>query len=59
MLARATDRVFDPVARKGIFGADVQVAALATGRNRGYGHRLDDGERVALHEDAVLEGPRF
>ena len=32
---------------------------LATGRKRGDRHRLDECERIALHEDAVLERSRL
>ena len=59
MFARKTHRVFDAVTSQWIFGADVQVTALAARRNRSDRHCLDDGERVALHEHTVLEGSRL
>src|ERR1700737_2324885 len=43
VLAGETQGVFDSVARQRIFGADVQVTAVAARRDRGDGHRLDDG----------------
>ena len=42
-------------ARQRILAAHVEVAVLAAGGVGGDGHRLDDGERVALHQHAVLE----
>jgi len=41
---------------KGVLAADVDEAALAAGGEGGDGHRLEDRERVLLHQDAVLEG---
>ena len=41
--------------RDRVLGAHVDVRVLAAGRVRGDRHRLDERERVALHEDAVLE----
>ena len=54
-LARLLDRVLDPVLGERILAAHVEVAVLAAGRVRGDRHRLDHGERVALHDHAVLE----
>ena len=45
--------------RERVLAAHVEVAVLAAGRVRGDRHRLDDGERVALHEHAVLERARL
>ena len=38
-----------------VLAADVEVALARAGRERGDRHRLDDRERVALEQDAVLE----
>jgi hypothetical protein len=43
--------------REWVLAAHVQVALLAAGRVGGDRHRLHHGERVALHQHAVLEGP--
>ena len=56
MRARLVDSMLDPMSGQRILGADVQVAALAAGGQGGDGHRLDDGERIALHQDPVFEG---
>ena len=41
--------------RERILAADVDEAVLAAGRERGDRHRLDERERIALHQHAVLE----
>ena len=41
--------------RQRILAADVDVALLAAGRERGDRHRLDHGERVLFHQHAILE----
>ena len=41
---------------KRVLGAHVDEASFAAGCERGDRHRLDERERVALHQDAVLEG---
>ncbi len=43
----------------GVLAADVEVAALATGREASDGHAFQDRERVALHDHAVLERARL
>jgi hypothetical protein len=43
----------------GVLTPDVEVSPLAAGRERGDGHALEDRERVALHQHAVLEGARL
>src|SRR5205085_6986923 len=53
--ARVRERVLQALVRERILGAHVDVAALAAGRVRGDRHRLEECERVALHEHAVLE----
>ena len=57
-LARLLDRVLEPVLRERVLAAQVEVAVLAAGRVRGDRHRLDQRERVALHDHAVLERAR-
>ena len=54
--ARAAS-IASAIARLGqrVLAADVEEAAARAGRERRDRHRLDDRERVALHEDAVLE----
>ena len=42
--------------RQGVLAADIDEAALAAGGEGGDGHRLEDRERVLLHQDAILEG---
>ena len=54
--APATQRPIQARRRQRVLAANVQVATLAAGGVSGDGHRLDHGERVLLHEDAVLEG---
>ena len=51
----AADRARQPLRGQRILAANVDVALLAAGGVAGDGHRLDDGERILLHEDAVLE----
>ena len=53
--AGGIDRVSDTGLGLGVFAADIQVADARAGREGRDGHRLDDGERVALQQDAVLE----
>ena len=52
----AVDRVLQPLVRKRVLRADVDEGSLAAGRVRGDRHRLDQPERILLHEDAILEG---
>ena len=52
---RAVDRVLQPLVRERVLRADVDERALAAGRVRGDRDRLDQPERILLHEDAVLE----
>ncbi len=47
----------DPRLGLRVLAAEVEVAARRARGERGDGHRLDRGERVALEEDAVLECP--
>ena len=42
-----------------VLAADVEVAVLAAGREAGDRHRLDQRERVVLHQHAVLERARL
>src|SRR6202521_2548665 len=51
------NRVFNPMARERVFAPDVQITLLATRRESGDRHRLDNGERITLQELPVLEGP--
>ena len=59
VLARLRERVLEPRVRERVLRAHVDEAVLAAGRVRGDRHRLDERERVALHQDAVLERPRL
>ena len=52
---RLGDRGLERVLRLGVLAADVDVAALAAGCVGGDRHRLDQRERVALHDHPVLE----
>ncbi len=45
--------------RERVFAADVQKALLRAGREARDRHRLDQRERIVLHEHAVLERPRL
>ena len=53
------DGVLEPECGERVFTADVDVAVLAARGERADRHRLDDRERVLLHQHAVLEGARF
>ena len=57
--SRLRERVLEPRVRERILRAHVDEAVPAAGRVRGDRHRLDERERVALHEDAVLERSRL
>ena len=57
--ARLRERVLEPRVRERVLGAHVDEAVLAAGRVRGDRHRLDERERVALHQHAILERPRL
>ena len=59
VLASLADRTLDAPQRQRVLPADVQVAVLTAGGQRGDRHPFDHGERIALHDDAVLEGARF
>ena len=52
---RLGERLAEHVVRVGILAAEVDVAVLDVGRVGGDRHRLDQGERIALDDDAVLE----
>ena len=49
------DRVLEPRGRERILAADVEEALLGAGREPGDRQRLDDRERILLHQHAVLE----
>ena len=53
------ERVLERVLRLGVLAADVEVAPFAPGRVGGDRHRLDQRERVELHDHAVLERSRL
>src|SRR6185436_20777143 len=57
-LVAAPDRVLEQLGGERIFAPDVEEAALAAGGEARDGHRLDERERIALHQHAVLEGAR-
>ena len=54
---RRVDRVLHAHVRERVLGADVDVALLRARREAGDRERLDERERVALHQHAVLERP--
>src|SRR5438552_3241978 len=53
---RRVDRALQPLDREGVLSTHVDESLLASRRVGADRHRLDDRERVALHEHAVLEG---
>ena len=53
---RLIDGVLHALERQRVLTSDVEVAVLAPGRKRRDGHRFDQRERIALHQDAILEG---
>ena len=53
--ARRVDRRLQRAHRSRVLAAQVQPAVRAAGGERGDRHRLDDGERITLHQHAVLE----
>ncbi len=55
MRVRQLDRVFEPRGREWVLAADVDEALLGTRRVAGDRERLQDGERIVLHQDPVLE----
>ena len=57
--ARLGERVLEPRVRERVLRAHVDEAALAAGRVGRDRHRLDERERVALHQHPVLERPRL
>ena len=56
---RLLDRAADPLGAERVLRAQVEEAALGVRREPLDRHRLDDGERVLLHEHPVLERPRL
>ena len=56
---RRVDRVLRAAVRERVLGADVDEALRAARREAGDRHRLDERERVALHQHAVLERARL
>src|SRR5207344_2386605 len=52
---RLVDRVLEPRGRLWVLAADVDEPALRAGRVAGDRQRLEHGERVVLHQHAVLE----
>src|SRR5207302_11519300 len=56
---RSVDGPLQPLDGKRVLPTDVDVTELAAGRLGGDGHRLDDRERVPLHEHAILESARL
>ena len=49
----------EPLGRERVLAADVEEASLAARGEAGDGHRLDDRERILLHQHAVLERARL
>ena len=58
-LPRLVERVLERVQGLRVLAAQVEVAVLAARRVRRDRHRLDDRERVAFQQHAVLERPRL
>ena len=57
--AGLVERRLERVLRLRVLAPDVDEAELAAGRVRRDRHRLDQGERIALHDHAVLERARL
>jgi hypothetical protein len=53
------DRVLDPLVCERVLGAHVDERLDGAGRVTRDRDRLDEGERIALHQDAVLERSRL
>ncbi len=56
---RLADGHVDAFLGEGVFTADIDVALVGTDCISGDDHRFEDGMRVALQDQAVLEGARF
>src|SRR4029077_19269626 len=56
---RLGDRARETFGADRVFAANVEKAALAAGREPGDRHRLDDRERIAVEQHAILERPRL
>ena len=50
------DGVPDPAERQRILAAEIEIPLLAAGGEARDGHRLDQRERIVLHQHAILEG---
>src|SRR6185436_20122122 len=57
--ARGVDGVLDAGRAERIFAPNVEEAALTPRGKSGDRHRLDDGERIALEQHAILERAGF
>ena len=57
--ARRVDGVLQARGRERVLAADVDEALVAARGERGDRHRFDDRERIALHQDAILERARL
>ena len=56
---RRVDGVLEPLGGQRILAAHVDESLLAPGREGGDRHRLDEAERVAFHDDPILERARL
>src|SRR5205823_9071921 len=59
MLPSPIERSLEALGGERILAPEVDEAALRSGSKAGDRERLDHGERILLHEHAVLEGARF
>src|SRR5262249_42410302 len=59
IFATQVDGVGDAFGCQRIFSAHIYVAPFGSGGERPDGHALYDGERIAFHKHAVLEGARL
>jgi len=59
ILAGLLNGYLDPVKGELVLSTDINVTFIRPNRIGGYQHGLYDAERVAFHNDTVLEGSRF
>src|SRR6266481_2110852 len=57
--AGGCDRAGEPPRCRRVLAANVDVALLSAGGQGADGHAFQNGERIALHQDAILERARF
>ena len=59
MRPRRLDRLFHLLCREWIFAANINVAFSCANRERRNRHAFQNGERIALHQNAILERARL